>query len=126
MTPQTELMEKIISVTKDLGVPVTLSELPSVGGTYVELTPGRIDILYYNKTAIRVFPVLFIAKDADQNKCLERLSVICNEMQKLKEYPKAETFQWLDTETATEPSRIGRDEDGKYLYTCVIDCKIYY
>lgn len=126
MTPQTELMEKIVSLAKEYGVSVVLSELSSGKGIYAELTPGRIDTLYYNKTAIRIFPILFIAKDANQKACLEQLSVLSNAMQKMSEYPKTETFQWLDAETVTEPNRIGRDEDGTYLYTCVIECKIYY
>lgn len=35
------------------------------------------------------------------------------------------TFAWLNTEIAKEPSKIGRDEDGVYHYSCILNCKIY-
>ncbi len=105
---------------------ISLEELPAQGGLYAELGEGFTTAQYYNKAEIKVIPVLFLCRNADQHRCLEQLGAICDYFQKLKEYPQGSIFSWLDTEIAKGPAKIGRDEDGVYHYSCILNCKIYY
>ena len=129
MTPQTELMDLFADMVEkncDLGTKISLKELPKDGGIYAELGDGFTDTTYYNKREIKTVPVLVMCRHRSQQQCLEWLHSICYYMQRLKKYPQGELFSWLDTAVAKEPSKIGRDEDGVYHYSCVLNCKIYY
>ena len=105
---------------------ISLKELPAEGGIYAEPGEGYGETRYYDKTEIRMVPVLFLCRNADQKKCLEYLENICQYFSRLKVYPQGENFSWLDTEVAKSPSRIGRDEDGVYHYSCILNCKLYF
>lgn len=129
MTPQTELLELIAKTAEEnceLDTEISLKELPAAGGLYAELGDGFLDIAYYDKSTVKVIPVLFLCRHKDQKRGLEELAVISSYFQRLKKYPQGETFAWLDTEIAKEPNKIGRDEDGVYHFSCILNCKIYY
>lgn len=129
MTPQTEFIETFVDTIEKncrLGSPVSLKELSSKNSLYVELGEGFADTVYYDKSVVRLFPVLVLCRDKSQERCLEQLGGICNYLQRLKEYPRGDTFAWMDTTIAKEPNKIGRDEDGVYNYSCLLNCKIYY
>lgn len=122
-------MEKdgTVSPTFDpkLDTGITLEELPAEGGIYAELGDGFEESTSYNKQEVKVIPVLFLCRHPDQKRCLEQLCEISGYLQGLKQYPQGKTFAWLNTEIAKEPSKIGRDEDGVYHYSCILNCKIY-
>lgn len=127
MEPQVELLNLIVKTVKEkCGIEVSLDGTPFEGGVYAELAPGYNDALYYSKQAIKVIPVLFLSKDRDQTVCLNALCRICNYLQALRRYPQVEGFAWLDAVTATEPNKIGRQEDGQYLYSAIVNTKIYF
>lgn len=105
---------------------ISLKELPAGGGLYAEPGEGYGDSQYYDKSEIRIVPVLFLCREKDQRKCLSQLENICMYFSRLKQYPQGEAFSWLDAETAKSPSRIGRDEDGMYHYSCILNCKLYF
>lgn len=129
MTPQTELLELITETAErelDLDTAISLKEIPAEGGLYAELGEGFTETTYYDKGAVKTIPVLFLCRHADQRRGLEELCEICNYFQRLRKYPKGDTFSWLDTEIAKEPNKIGRDEDGVYHFSCILNCKIYY
>lgn len=129
MTPQTELLELIAKTAEEnceLDTEISLKELPAAGGLYAELGDGFLDTAYYDKSTVKVIPVLFLCRHRDQKRGLEELVVISSYFQRLKKYPQGETFAWLDTEIAKEPNKIGRDEDGVYHFSCILNCKIYY
>ena len=129
MTPQAEFLElikKTVEKNCSLDTPVSLKELPAAGGLYAELGEGFGNATYYYKSTEKTLPVLFLCRHADQKRGLEELSDICGYLQRLKRYPQGETFAWLDTEIAKEPNKIGRDEDGVYHFSCILNCKIYY
>ncbi len=127
MEPQVELLNLIIeTVQNDLGLSISLDGLPADGGICAELAAGYNDGLYYDKRAIRILPVLFLSKNKDQQACVNDLSRICNYFHPLKTYPAAESFSWLDAVTATEPNKTGRQEDGQYIYSAIINMKIYF
>ena len=127
MEPQVELLDLICTAVKNsCEIDLTLEGTPADGGVSAELSPGYTDSLYYSKKAIRIIPILFLSKNKDQRECLRRLSKICNYLQALKIYPQGSSFTWLDAETATEPNRVGRQEDGQWIYSAVVNMKIYF
>ena len=127
MSPLTELLDKLADTIKDgCGIEISLQELPASGGVYAELSAGYPDAQYYDNTAVRIIPVLFLAKYKSQKECMDSLSNICAYLRKLHPYPQGNTFAWLDARAATEPNKIGRQEDGRYIYSCIINCKIFY
>ena len=129
MTPQIEFLELLCETAEkncSLDSAVSLDELPVDGGVYAELGEGFGDTLYYDKSAVRIIPVLFLCRDSDQVRGMEQLCSICNYLQGLKQYPEGKTVSWLDAEVAKEPNKIGRDEDGTYHFSCILNCKIYF
>ena len=129
MTPQTELLDLLVDSLEancNLGTGISLKELGKNGGIYAELGDGFTDTTYYNKQEVKTMPVLFLCRSKNQRQCLEWLNGICFYLQRLKEYPKGTCVSWLDTTIAKEPSKIGRDADGVYHYSCILNCKIFY
>ena len=123
-----ELLELIADTAEkncSLDSEISLEELPAGGGIYAELGEGFTESTSYNKQEVKMIPVLFLCRHADQRRCLEQLCEITRYLQGLKQYPQGKTFSWLDTTVAKEPSKIGRDEDGVYHYSCILNCKIY-
>lgn len=129
MTPLTEFMETITKLAEEncsLDSVISLKELPAEGGLYAEAGDGFVESTYFNKTEIKTIPILFLCRNADQKRCMEQLENICNYFQRLKEYPSGKSFFWLNAEIAKYPSKIGRDEDGVYHYSCILNCKLYF
>lgn len=129
MEPLTELLELIVSTVEescDLDSTISLKELHPDGGIYAEHGAGIGDKTYYDKSTEKTIPVLFLCRHSDQKRALEQLCSICNYLQRLRKYPQAQSFSWLDTTIAKEPNKIGRDEDGMYNFSCILNCKIYY
>lgn len=129
MTPQAEFMKVLVETAVqncNLDSHISLKELSAKNSLYAELGTGFTNDTYYDKSTVKTFPVLFLCRNADQERCLGQLAQICNHFQRLKEYPSGETFHWLDTVVAKEPSKIGRDEDGVYHYSCILNCKLFY
>ena len=129
MKPLTELLNLIVRTAEencDLDTNISLKELPAAGGLYAELGEGLGRGLYYDKSTVKSIPVLFLCRHKDQERGMEELCSICNYFQRLKRYPQGETFAWLDAEVSREPNKIGRDEDGVYHFSCILDCTIYY
>lgn len=110
----------------DLNSEISLDELPAAGGLYMEAGEGFADSKYYNKTEGKKIPVLILCRNASQARCLSQLESICNYFQKLTEYPRGEMSVWKNTEIAKYPSKIGRDEDGVYHYSCILNCSLYF
>lgn len=130
MTPQSEFLDIICNAAEDnckLDTKISLIELPPEGGLYAELGEGFGDGAYYSKgQRTRTIPVLFLCRHISQQRCLDQLSDICNYFEELKQYPQGHLVSWLNAETAKEPSKIGRDEDGVYHYSCIVNCLVYF
>lgn len=130
MTPQSEFLSLICKTVEDncnLDTKISPVELPPEGGLYAELGEGFGNGIYYSKgKSTRTIPVLFLSRNKSQQRCLDQLSDICNYLQRLKVYPQEKHISWLNAETAKEPSKIGRDEDGVYHYSCIVNCLVYF
>lgn len=96
------------------------------GGIYAAFDPGHDQSRYYDRSAIRLWPVSFMSKDIDQQKCLARLETICNYLQRLKVYPQSSGFVWLSADVSAYPARVVRQEDGQYIYSCTVDMQVFY
>lgn len=109
----------------ELSATISLKELRPGNSIYAEIGNGSIETTYYDKTTIKMIPVLFLCRDRDQQKCIDQLSRICNYFQRLTKYPHGQSFVWLDSTISKVPSKIGRDEDGMYHGSCILNNKIY-
>lgn len=110
----------------ELGSEISLKELPAKGGIYAEAGEGFMQNRYYDKSEVRIVPVLFLCRNASQTECLRQLEAIAMYFNRLRQYPKGKSFSWLDAELVKAPSKIGRDEDGMYHYSCIINCKLFF
>lgn len=110
----------------ELGSEISLKELPAKGGIYAEAGEGFAQSRYYDKSEVRIVPVLFLCRNASQTECLRQLEAIAMYFNRLRQYPKGKSFSWLDAELVKAPSKIGRDEDGMYHYSCIINCKLFF
>ncbi len=129
MTPLNDFINLLAEKAEEnctLDSKISLDELSDGNSLYAELGTGFTDTAYYDKRTVRVIPVLFLCKNSDQTRCLEQLEEICSYFQKLKKYPDAKSFAWMNTEIAKEPSKIGRDEDGTYHYSCILNNTLYF
>lgn len=129
MTPLMELMELLAETAEkncNLDSRISLKELSAGNSLYAEPGGGLAESTYYDKSTTKTVPVLFLCRHTDQRRCIEQLSDICHYFQRLKQYPQGQSFSWLDATIAKEPSKIGRDEDGTYHYSCILNNKIYY
>lgn len=127
--PLTELLELICDTVEancNLDSKISLEELNPKGGLYTELGEGFGNATYYDKSTTKIVPVLFLCRSASQKRGMEQLCSISNYLQRLKKYPQGKSFSWLDTTIAKEPNKIGRDEDGMYNFSCILNCTIYY
>ena len=129
ITPLTEFLNLLAETAEkncNLESKISLKELKKEGGIYADLGQGFMNTAYFDKSQIKIIPVLFLCRHKNQLTCMEQLERICNYFQRLKKYPQGQAFSWIDTEIAKEPSKIGRDEDGTYHYSCILNCKIFY
>ncbi len=129
MTPQTELLKLVCETAEkncSLDHKISPIELDPKGGIYAEIGEGFGDSQYYDKSAVRTMPVLILIRGKSQERCLDQLSNICNYLQSLKQYPQGKLVGWLNATTVKEPNKIGRDEDGKYNCSCIINCLVYF
>ena len=128
MTPIQEFMADFVAAVEkncDLDTAISLKELPAGGGLYAEPGEGFADSRYYDRTELRIVPVLILCRNRDQCRCLEQLEEICRYLRHA-EYPQGATYSWKDAEIVKNPSKIGRDEDGVYHYSCIMNCKLYF
>jgi hypothetical protein len=130
MSPQSEFLDLICTAAENncnLDTKISTKELPPEGGLYAELGEGFGDGQYYSKGASeKTIPVLFLCRNVSQERCLDQLADICNYLSNIKEYPNGQQVAWMNAITAKEPNKIGRDEDGKYYYSAIVNCKVYF
>ena len=75
---------------------------------------------------IRRYRYYFYADVKNKGRGLEQLEQICDYWQRMKVYPQGKSFSLLNVTIAKEPNKIGRDEDGVYHFSCILNCEIYY
>ena len=105
---------------------IRIDGLPTDGGISCEIAPGYNKDIYLNKRSSKVIPLLFLCKSKNQITTLDTLCKIGNYLQGLKEYPNGTSFEWINAEVSSEPSLVGKQEDGQYIYSCIIDITIYF
>lgn len=129
MAPITELLEVLSRTAEEncgLDSKISLKELSPGNSLYAEAGESSAEDVYYDKSQVLAVPVLFLCRHKSQQRALEQLETICYYFQRMKEYPSGETFSWMDTEITKYPSKVLRDEDGMYHYSCILRCRIFY
>lgn len=118
-----EILKK--TVEQNCKVVLCLDGLPKKGGVSAEIQSGYNQSLYYSKQAVIVLPVLFLSKSKDQRKCIHDLCQIGRYLQEQKTYPQGTGFDWLDAAISTYPGKVGIQEDGQWIYSMVMNMKLY-
>lgn len=129
MQPQVEMMNVVLDELEtnlELFDTIKINGLPIGGGISCEISPGYNKSIFLNKQSSKVIPLLFLCKSKDQITALDSLSMICNYLQELKAYPNGTTFDWVTAETATEPNLVSKQENGYYIYSCIVNIVIYF
>lgn len=129
MTPQAEFMETLVATAErhcNLDSAISLDELSDSNSLYAESGEPLVQTTYYDKSTVRTIPVLFLCRNKDQRRCMEQLESICDYFQRQKQYPQGELFRWMDAEIAKGVSKISRDEDGTYHYSCILNVELFY
>ncbi len=129
MQPQTKAINLILSTINNnltLFKQLELVPLSDLGGLSMEISPGYNSTIFLDKKANRVIPLLFLCKDMNQATVYDTLCEIGNYLQGLKEYPQTVGVEWNKATVTTEPSYVTRQEDGYWIYSCVIDVEIYF
>lgn len=128
-SPYSEFLDLICKTAEDncnLDTKISIKELPAEGGLYAELGEETGNGPNYDKSAaLRTLPVLFLCRNVEQIRCIDQLSAIGSYLQGLKNYPQGELISWKNA-VAKGPRRIGRDEDGKYYYSLLVNCLVYF
>lgn len=123
--PQDEFMDKLCNLIKDeLGLEVSLEELPADGGLYVESGASVLESSYMNKSGLWKVPLLFISKRKSQKDGLQELQRISMHLHYRKIYPEGESFGWADASIVTPANKVKREEDGQYVHSCIVNCLI--
>lgn len=127
MAAQTDFLDLVVdTVEQGCGLFGISTDALVDGGIYAWLDPGSNSAVYYNRSAIRLWPVSFMAKHIDQRTCIDQLTNICDYLQRLKQYPQRVGYAWLDATVSSYPTRVVRQEDGQYIYSCTINMQVYY
>lgn len=127
MEPQTDLILQVKEQIQDkLDIGINLRELSNDGQVYAELGAGYTEKKYTRGPGIYVHPILFMAKSMDEPDCIERLSRICNYFKTNQKVPASDSYQGRGLQIAAEPNKVGRQEDGMVLYSCIINYKLSY
>lgn len=126
LTELLDLICELVETNCNLDSKILLEELPSEDGLYAELGEGITENTYFDKSTTKIIPIIFQSCSTDQKRGIEQLCSICNYLQSLRKYPQGNSFSWLTTTVAKEPKKISKDENGMYVYSCVLNCRIYY
>lgn len=128
MQPQTQFLELLIDTVNDLGLfeTVTTGQLPSDGGITVEINAGYLETQYLNRQGRHVLPLLFLCKHKNQSIAFDTLCRIVNYFQRLRTYPAGVCFAWETMEVANEPTYVTYENNGQYIYSCIINATIYF
>lgn len=123
---QTDFLELVVETLEQVcGLPQIRLDALVDGGLYAAFDPGYDQARYYDRSGIRLWPVSFMAKNADQETCIRQLDTICTYLQCLRQYPQGAGFRWLNADVANYPSRVVRQEDGQYIYSCTVHMQVY-
>lgn len=129
MTPQVEMIHVVLSdIEANLSLfdRIRMNGLPSEGGISCEINQGYMKDIYLNKKVSKVIPLLFLCKHKNQITVYDTLCKIGNYLQDLKVYPKGTAFEWLNADVSSEPGLLEKQEDGQYIYSCIINITIYF
>lgn len=129
MNPQTSLfsdVQKKIN-TMHLFSPVIVGPLPVGNGIAMQLATSRNDSIYYSHNVIYTINVLLLCKHDNQIVACDTLHQIGNYLQRGNRYPFIrDEYQWLKSEVTTGSQFVTQQENGKFIYSAVIDVTAHF
>lgn len=129
MQPQTELIRNICDKVQEVtGIDAATNELTDDGRIYLEIGAAVTEKKYTRGPSLWRVPVMFLIRrpGQEEKECLERLSEICNDYQRVRKPPAGKSYQARGLEIAAGPNKAARYQDGNVLYSCMINFKISY
>lgn len=104
------------------------NELTDDGRIYLEIGAAVTEKKYTRGPSLWRVPVMFLIRrpGQEEKECLERLSEICNDYQRVRKPPAGKSYQARGLEIAAGPNKAARYQDGNVLYSCMINFKISY
>ena len=103
----------------------TIGQLSCDGGCSAQIAPSRTDTIFLDRSSLQVLSILVFGKGKDQQLVLNNLFSICNTLSKLTAYPTDTGWKVTSIEVATPPSPVGKQEDGQWIFSCILDVHFY-
>lgn len=122
-----QLIALILQTIQDnvaLSDTLELRQLPEAGGLAVQIAPSGEDKVFLNKKESYELNLLFLSKNANQLTAYSELTLIDLYISKLQEYPNTVNFEWVNATTTTKPAYVDTEDNGQYIYSMVLSCKI--
>jgi len=107
-----------------------VGSLPQRNGIAMYIGSGSPQSKYMDKATFDTVYVTVNAKHKEQRKAAGALAEIHLYLNRLKDYPSGNkdgtSWQITDISTSSEPSFIGQESDGQFLYGSILQIKIYH
>lgn len=129
MEAQTNLITGVLEKLYDLSLfaNLTVGPLPAENGISMQPVTGRNDAVYYDRRTLHVLNLLFLSKHDIQMKAYDALCQIGTYLQRGNWYPlNGENYQWIKSEVTTGSQFVTQQENGKYIYSAVVDITAYF
>lgn len=103
---------------------IVIGSMPPENGISIAWSSSSLHTFLDKKAAVAMTAVLN-GKNADQQIAADALGTIHTYLNRLKEYPKTDTFQITNIETTGAPVYLGREENNQWLYGSSLAVKFY-
>lgn len=126
----TELLTHIVDILETnltLSDDIIINTLEVDGGISLQLSSGSNENYFKCKSMYITIPLLFLCKNADQQTCINDLDAITSYLNDLTEYPQPSSGEWqlANIVISTYPNYVDKEDNGKFIYSTVVDCKIF-
>lgn len=129
MSPQKEIIDKIINIVNSLDLfdKLTIDPLPATKGISMEITAGYDDSVYYSKNREHVITLLFLCKNSSQSIAFGTLCNIGNYLQTQQKYPVFLSQSNIRKIEVTSDSQfVSKEENNTYIYSMVVNVTAYF
>lgn len=121
-----QAVEAVIRMMNTLGLfaTVTRGALPAGAGITCEVGPSVPSEVYLDKNKYIPLDLTINGKNKNLQTLTDAMDKIHEELTFTRGYPSGDDWQIVDITTATEPQRIGREENNDWLMASSLTVKI--
>jgi hypothetical protein len=121
-----QAVEAVIRMMNTLGLfaTVTRGALPAGAGITCEVGPSVPSEVYLDKNKYIPLDLTINGKNKNLQTLTDAMDKIHEELTFARSYPSGDEWQIVDITTATEPQRIGREENNDWLMASSLTVKI--